>query len=231
MTKTTMILIGATVLSAFVAWNAFADTQNVSGANNTALQNADNNFNNGIINSAPGAGSTTTTTNTATASPTVHVTDTVIAAPITHNDNDSKAVARTGDVAVDTPISINTKVPKQTASAYAPALTNSFGNDSCLGSLSGGLSSGIIGATLGGSTVDENCKMLKNSERADRKGYHKAALYILCQNSEFRSGMQFEKEKCPQDEQQASSPALGKEYGKLSPASKQGFPSNRNRFE
>lgn len=93
----------------------------------------------------------------------------------------------------------STKYPRQTASVYAPPVFAAGGNDSCLGAVSGGVSTGVFGAALGGSTTDDNCIRLKNSERLERLGHHKAAMYVLCQNAEVRAGMFYEKIVCPQD--------------------------------
>lgn len=84
---------------------------------------------------------------------------------------------------------------RQTASAYAPGLTS--GLDTCTGSVSAGVSTGIVGFSAGGTTTDENCIRLKNSRELERKGFKKASLALLCMNAEVAEAMEQEDMHCP----------------------------------
>ena len=59
----------------------------------------------------------------------------------------------------------------------APLTTS--GMDTCLGSITGGVSIPGIGVSGGKTTVDENCVMLKNSKRMQELGLNDAALMLL----------------------------------------------------
>ncbi|SMC32934.1 hypothetical protein [Polynucleobacter kasalickyi] len=83
---------------------------------------------------------------------------------------------------------VNTNIPGKTTSEvisvptmYAPGLTAS-GSDVCLGSISA--SGSILGLGLaGGKTyVDENCVLLKNSQRMAALGFGNAAVVMMLQN-------------------------------------------------
>ncbi len=226
MTKTTMILIGATVLSAFVAWNAFADTQTVSGASNTVTLNSNNGNNSGIINSGTGSGSNITNTATATGGAGGHGGSAYASGGSAHSTaiQGQQQDATANNEGNAQSVAFNDK--KQAPGVYAPGLTS--GIDTCLGSVSAGGSIAGFGLTGGGTVVDENCVRIKLSREASVKKLETASLYLLCLNDDFRAGVRLEKgKKCPQDE--VASPA---KIGALSPAAgKTGFPTDKKRFE
>jgi hypothetical protein len=71
---------------------------------------------------------------------------------------------------------------------YAPGLT-AAGSDVCLGSVS--VSGSILGLGLaGGSTyVDENCVLLKNSQRMAALGFGNAAVVMMLQNKDIEKAI------------------------------------------
>ncbi|MDH6301027.1 hypothetical protein M2128_001856 [Polynucleobacter sphagniphilus] len=71
---------------------------------------------------------------------------------------------------------------------YAPGLT-AAGSDVCLGSVSA--SGSILGLGLaGGSTyVDDNCVLLKNSQRMAALGFGNAAVVMMLQNKDIEKAM------------------------------------------
>ncbi len=181
---------------ALMSSTAYADSFNQNGAGNTVNKDSQNSY----INSPIGAnaGGTIKNDNDSTA----------IANPIAISQGGSAVVgdntATTGDVAVTTPVAITTKVPRQAPTVVAPSLSS--GMDVCSGSVSLGGSIAGFGATVGKTIVDENCILLKNSERALKLGYTKASLFIMCKNADFREAMKLEGEnRCPQDKFQATS--------------------------
>ena len=223
MTKTTMILIGATVLSVFVAWNAFADSLNQSGVGNVATQNSNNN--NGIINSGTGAGGSIT--NTATGGAGGHGGSAYASGGSAHSTSiqGQHQDATANNEGNDQSVAFNDK--KQAPGVYAPGLTS--GIDTCLGSVSAGGSIAGFGLTGGGTVVDENCVRIKLSREASVKKLETASLYLLCLNDDFRAGVRLEKGvKCPQDKQQEAA-AVSNTLGVLSPST--GFPTDKKRFE
>ncbi len=90
---------------------------------------------------------------------------------------------------------VNTNIPGKTTSEvisvptmYAPGLTAS-GSDVCLGSISA--SGSILGLGLaGGKTyVDENCVLLKNSQRMAALGFGNAAVVMMLQNPDVEKAI------------------------------------------
>lgn len=91
--------------------------------------------------------------------------------------------------------SINSTMPSKTTakiysvpSMYAPGLT-AAGSDVCLGSISA--SGSILGVGLaGGRTyVDENCILLKNSQRMASLGFGNAAVVMMLQNKDVEEAI------------------------------------------
>ena len=90
---------------------------------------------------------------------------------------------------------VNTTLPTTTTAKiysvptmYAPGLT-AAGSDVCLGSVSA--SGSILGLGLaGGSTyVDENCVLLKNSQRMASLGFGNAAVVMMLQNKDVEEAI------------------------------------------
>lgn len=90
---------------------------------------------------------------------------------------------------------VNTTTPGKTYSElvsvptmYAPGLTAS-GSDVCLGSISA--SGSILGLGLAGGTtyVDDNCVLLKNSQRMAALGFGNAAVVMMLQNKDIEKAI------------------------------------------
>lgn len=71
---------------------------------------------------------------------------------------------------------------------YAPGLT-AAGSDVCLGSVSASGSILGLGLAGGGTYVDENCVLLKNSQRMASLGFGNAAVVMMLQNKDIEKAM------------------------------------------
>jgi len=71
---------------------------------------------------------------------------------------------------------------------YAPGLT-AAGSDVCLGSVSASGSILGLGLAGGGTYVDENCVMLKNSQRMASLGFGNAAVVMMLQNKDIEKAI------------------------------------------
>lgn len=60
-------------------------------------------------------------------------------------------------------------------SAYAASLTSGY--DTCLGSASGGLQTGVVGFSAGKTTIDKNCVMIKQVQLLTQMGFVSAACF------------------------------------------------------
>ena len=69
--------------------------------------------------------------------------------------------------------------------AFASSLTS--GIDTCLGSASGGVQTQILGLSLGGTKVDENCVLLKQVQLLQQMGMSEAACFRARQGVEGKS--------------------------------------------
>ncbi|OJI05587.1 hypothetical protein [Polynucleobacter sp. MWH-Adler-W8] len=71
---------------------------------------------------------------------------------------------------------------------YAPGLT-AAGSDVCLGSVSASGSILGLGLAGGGTYVDDNCVLLKNSQRMAALGFGNAAVVMMLQNKDIEKAM------------------------------------------
>lgn len=74
------------------------------------------------------------------------------------------------------------------ASAATPFLVTS-GEDTCLGSVGGGVQTQILGLSGGKTVVDENCVLIKNTKLLIAMGYDSAACYYVRQNPQIDQAM------------------------------------------
>ena len=79
----------------------------------------------------------------------------------------------------------NRKIPVNTA--YAAPLTS--GIDTCLGSASGGVQTGILGVSLGGTKRDRICETIKLSRELHHMGMREGAVQLLCIDERVRIAM------------------------------------------
>jgi hypothetical protein len=80
----------------------------------------------------------------------------------------------------------NRRIPVSTA--YAASLTS--GIDTCLGSASAGVQTGIIGVSLGGTKRDRICETIKLSRELHHMGMREGAVQLLCIDERVRIAMQ-----------------------------------------
>lgn len=71
---------------------------------------------------------------------------------------------------------------------YAPGLT-AAGSDVCLGSVSASGSILGLGLAGGGTYVDDNCVLLKNSQRMAALGFGNAAVVMMLQNKDIENAI------------------------------------------
>jgi len=89
-----------------------------------------------------------------------------------------QSVDNSGNTAGNSNVSINqeykaARIP--VATAYAAALTS--GMDTCLGSMSGGAQTGILGLSVGGTKKDNNCVLIKQVALLHAMGLDEAACF------------------------------------------------------
>src|SRR5574337_90606 len=85
-------------------------------------------------------------------------------------------------------VTVTQDVPRQTASAYAPALAAS--NGTCLGSASGGVQAPGFGFSAGSTKLDEGCDRRYNAQELARLGYTAAATALMCQDAGVAKAME-----------------------------------------
>lgn len=73
------------------------------------------------------------------------------------------------------------------APAYAASLTS--GIDTCLGSASAGVQTGILGVSLGGTKRDRICETIKLSRELHHMGMREGAVQLLCTDGRVRIAM------------------------------------------
>jgi hypothetical protein len=88
----------------------------------------------------------------------------------------------------------NSKI-RNTPSMFGPALVSS--NDTCMGSTSGSMAVPGFGVSIGSTWVDENCKMLKNSERLWNMGFKAASVALLCTDVKIKESLELTGFACP----------------------------------
>jgi hypothetical protein len=75
------------------------------------------------------------------------------------------------------------------APAYAPTVVASGGNDSCQGSVAGGVGTGVVNLSFGKTTQDNNCRRIKLSRRYEELGMPDVACQILALDPEANEAM------------------------------------------
>lgn len=104
----------------------------------------------------------------------------------TNNANNSSNLSSSVSVEGDTFIQArNRRIPVSTA--YAAPLTS--GIDTCLGSASAGVQTGIIGVSLGGTKRDRICETIKLSRELHHMGMREGAVQLLCIDERVRVAM------------------------------------------
>ena len=88
----------------------------------------------------------------------------------------------------------NSKI-RNTPSMFGPALVSS--NDTCMGSTSGSVAAPGLGIGFGTSWVDENCKMLKNSQALWNMGYRAASIALMCNDEKIKAALEVTGHVCP----------------------------------
>ena len=104
----------------------------------------------------------------------------------TNNANNSSNLSSNVSVQGDTYIQArNRRIPVSTA--YAAPLTS--GIDTCLGSASAGIQTGILGVSLGGTKRDRICETIKLSRELHHMGMREGAVQMLCIDERVRIAM------------------------------------------
>lgn len=85
------------------------------------------------------------------------------------NNSSSNSVTVVGDTYKAAKIPVST--------AYAASLTSGF--DTCLGSVSGGAQTQLLGLSLGSTKVDKGCKLIKETHLLREAGYEDAACFRM----------------------------------------------------
>lgn len=105
-----------------------------------------------------------------------------------NNANNSSNLSSNVTVEGDTYIhreARNRRIPVSTA--YAAPLTS--GIDTCLGSASAGVQTGILGVSLGGTKRDRICETIKLSRELHHMGMREGAVQLLCNDERVRIAM------------------------------------------
>lgn len=84
---------------------------------------------------------------------------------------------------------------KNTPSMFGPALVSS--NDTCMGSTSGSLATPGLGLSFGSTWVDDNCKMLKNSQALWNMGFKAASVALMCNDEKIKTALELTGYTCP----------------------------------
>ena len=104
----------------------------------------------------------------------------------TNNADNSSNLSSSVSVEGDTFIQArNRRIPVSTA--YAAPLTS--GIDTCLGSASAGVQTGILGVSLGGTKRDRICETIKLSRELHHMGMREGAVQLLCIDERVRIAM------------------------------------------
>ncbi len=99
-----------------------------------------------------------------------------------NSSNLSSSVRVEGDTYIQ---ARNRRIPVSTA--YAAPLTS--GIDTCLGSASAGVQTGILGVSLGGTKRDRICETIKLSRELHHMGMREGAVQLLCIDERVRIAM------------------------------------------
>lgn len=128
------------------------------------------------------------------------------------NNSSSNAASSSGNTTNVTVEGDNTtyearRIPVSTA--YAPALTS--GLDTCAGSLSGGVQTGVFGLSLGGTKSDQTCQLIKLGREAAQMGMPDVQCQLLALDKRFNEALRRANRSC-------NLPAGGAVIGVVQPA-------------
>jgi hypothetical protein len=101
-------------------------------------------------------------------------------------------------------------VIRNAPSMGAPSLTSSY--DTCSGSVSAAISGLGFGVAAGGTQVDANCVMLKNTRELWNMGMKAAAIARMCMDSDNRASLEMTGFVCPQTVQAQKAAADQPQY-------------------
>lgn len=105
--------------------------------------------------------------------------------------------------------SANAKI-KNTPSMFSPPLISS--NDTCMGSTSGSVAAPGLGIGFGTAWVDDNCKMLKNSQALWNMGFKAASIALMCNDDKIKEALEITGYTCPVKENKSTSVVTSKPY-------------------
>lgn len=120
-----------------------------------------------------------------------------------NSSNNSSSNVANVNVEGDTYVNKHRRIPVSTA--YAPALTS--GLDTCLGSLSGGVQTGVFGVSLGGTKIDSTCQLIKLGREAGSMGMADVQCQILSLDDRFAKALAAANRSCALPDQAMSSAA------------------------
>jgi hypothetical protein len=165
MTNNKMMFCTAILLLTFLASPSYATITNGTGDSSTNTDNSTNN----------------TTTNT----------DSNNTTPVTNNTTNNTNSGNTTPVSANSSNSVNVSqnTPRTASTSTAPALT-SGGNDSCMGSTSGGAQGLSFGLSLGSTWTDKDCIRRKDATFMHNMGQRTIALAIMCQSPDVRAAVE-----------------------------------------
>lgn len=123
------------------------------------------------------------------------------------NQNQSNSAVGQGNTTTDSMSSTN-NVKRSAASAIAADNTTS---DACMGSSSIAGQGMVFGFGIGTTWTDSNCQRLRNAKALAQFGQTRAAVALLCNDSDVRTAMNAAGTPCPQAERTVSS-APGPSY-------------------
>lgn len=103
----------------------------------------------------------------------------------------------------------NSKI-RNTPSMFSPPLVSS--NDTCMGSTSGSVAAPGLGIGFGTAWVDENCKMLKNSQALWNMGYRAASIALMCNDDKIKQALEITGYICPIKETKNTNVVVSKPY-------------------
>ena len=166
------------------------NTNSNHNANNNHNANSNRNRNSARADAAARAGATAGASATGGAASIGNVTtgpSTATASNSNTNNADNSAnLSSNVRVEGDTFIQArNRRIPVSTA--YAAPLTS--GIDTCLGSASAGVQTGILGVSLGGTKRDRICETIKLSRELHHMGMREGAVQLLCIDERVRVAM------------------------------------------
>jgi hypothetical protein len=99
---------------------------------------------------------------------------------------------------------------KNTPSMFSPPLVSS--NDTCMGSTSGSVAAPGLGIGFGTAWVDDNCKMLKNSQALWNMGFKAASIALMCNDDKIKEALEITGYTCPVKENKSTSVVTSKPY-------------------